>query len=187
MAEKDKKSELVVQDRRRFSSEGELTDTQVADEAKPEPPKPEAPEAAAPPPPERSDVPPPPSAAEQQAQHGGYQQASKKIDDMLDAAGAKRPPNMEPSFEGFVTSLYLQAMMQLGMIREENAPMRPDIVGARQTIDILGILAEKTQGNLTERESNLLQNMLFELRMAFMEITHAITTAPPPGAPEPKP
>ena len=48
----------------------------------------------------------------------------------------------------------------------------------------LGILADKTKGNLTERESRLLQNALFDLRMMFLELTNAIAAQavkPPTG------
>ena len=60
----------------------------------------------------------------------------------------------------------------------ENEQPRVDILGARQTIDSLNILQEKTKGNLSEREQTLLQNVLFELRMAWIEITNAIAKAP---------
>jgi hypothetical protein len=181
MAEK-KKEEFVVQDRRRFSSEGELT-TPVEEEksaatAGPQPQPASAEETAQP-----AEEIVPPTDAEQHQQRGEYQAASQKIDDMLDAAGAKRPPNLEVTFEGLVASLYMQAMMQMGMIREENTPPRPDIVGARHTIDTLALLEEKTRGNLSEREKQMLQNALFELRMAFLEITNVLTS-PPPGAPK---
>ena len=49
-----------------------------------------------------------------------------------------------------------------------------DILGARTTIDLLGVLAEKTKGNLTEVEDRALQTVLFEARMAFMELTSMI-------------
>jgi hypothetical protein len=60
-----------------------------------------------------------------------------------------------------------------------------DILGARTTIDLLGVLAEKTRGNLTEFEDRALQTVIFEVRMAFLELTSMITlqggTPPPPG------
>ena len=49
-----------------------------------------------------------------------------------------------------------------------------DILGARTTIDLLGVLAEKTRGNLTEAEDRALQTVLFEVRMAFLELTSMI-------------
>ena len=85
------------------------------------------------------------------------------------------------TFERLVASMYMQAMMQLGLVREEGAPVRPDVIGARSSIDTLALLAEKTKGNLTDKESTMLQNTLFELRMAFLEITNMLTQAPPPG------
>jgi hypothetical protein len=65
-------------------------------------------------------------------------------------------------------------------LREGEPPQQPDVIGARHTIDMIALLAEKTKGNLSERESTVLQNSLFELRMTFVELTKAITTAPPP-------
>jgi hypothetical protein len=56
-------------------------------------------------------------------------------------------------------------------------------VGARTTIDLLGILAEKTRGNLTDAEDRILQTVLFEARMAFLELTSMMAVpnmAPPP-------
>jgi hypothetical protein len=177
MAEK-KKEEFVVQDRRRFSTEGELTSPAVEEE-KPSVTQEVAEPAVAE---EASAMAPPPTDAEQHQQRGDYNAASKKIDEMLDAAGAKRPTNLDVTFEGLVASLYMQAMIQMGMIREENTPPRPDIVGARHTIDTIALLEEKTRGNLSEREKQMLQNALFELRMAFLEITNVLTSQTPPGA-----
>lgn len=177
----EKKSDFVVQDRRRFTDEGELNQDAVKTEesAPPAANAPSAPESETPK--DAREMPSPPTAAEVQEQHGHYQSASKTIDEILDKAGAKRPKNFEASFEALVLSLYMQAMVQLGMpLREGDPPQQPDVIGARHTIDILAVLAEKTKGNLTERESSVLQNSLFELRMTFVELTKAITTAPPP-------
>jgi len=61
---------------------------------------------------------------------------------------------------------------------------RPDIMAARQTIDTISILAEKTKGNLTPAEETLVQNVLYELRMAYVEVTNALTR-PPQGPIDP--
>jgi hypothetical protein len=88
------------------------------------------------------------------------------------------------TFERLVESFYMTALLQMGAIRPEGESPAVDIMGARQTIDSITILQEKTKGNLTEREQTLLQNVLFELRMAWIEITNALATAKPPaGAP----
>lgn len=88
-------------------------------------------------------------------------------------------------FERLVQSLYMTAAVQMGAGSAPNEQPRIDIVGARQSIDMLGVLGEKTKGNLTEAEKRLLQNVLFDLRMSFLEITNAITSSaergPKPG------
>jgi len=91
------------------------------------------------------------------------------------------------TFEKLVASLYMTAMMQRGLMVHEGEEPRADILGARQTIDTLGLLQDKTKGNLTPAEQTLLQQSLFELRMAFLELTKTLTRPPgvatPPGAP----
>ena len=184
------KEEFVIADRRKFTSEGDLRPDAPLEVAKePEKPATSAADAAteitadkdAPPP-----MPPPPTAAEQDAQHRDYHDAGKKIDSILENAGQKRTSQMDVTFERLVVGLYMQTMAQLGMIREEGAEPQPDIIGARQTIDTIALLGEKTKGNLSERESNMLQNCLFELRMAFLEITKALTTPGTNPAPQKK-
>jgi uncharacterized protein DUF1844 len=202
----EKKPEFVVSDRRRFGSEGELrSDAPVAEEEKPStppavPPQPAA--AAAPPPvtqpaapPEpagavppgpEEEMAPPPTAEEQHAQDEAYKASGKKIDEMIAAAGKSTGGPLEMSFERVVESFYMSALIQMGAIRQEGEPQRVDIIGARQTIDSLTVLQEKTKGNLTDREKTLLQNVLFELRMAWIEITNAVaTSATRPGAAPP--
>jgi hypothetical protein len=208
----EKKAEFVVTDRRRFGTEGDpRPDAQVAEEEKPAtppaaqatpPPKP-APPTSAPPnqnapiqaqpgareTEQEEEMAAPPTAEEQHEQSEAYKASGKKIDDMIAAAG-KSPQGgpLEMNFERVVESFYMSALIQMGAIRQDNEPPRVDIIGARQTIDSLAILQEKTKGNLTDREKTLLQNVLFELRMAFIEITNAVATsatnpgAMPPGA-----
>jgi len=128
--------------------------------------------------------PPPPSQAEQDAQHADYRASNQKLDHLLrERAGSKAPPegkSFEMTFERLVASLYMTAMMQLGMMAPEGEQPRADILGSRQTIDTLSLLGEKTKGNLTDAEQNMLQNVLFEARMAYLQLTNAITQGPPP-------
>jgi uncharacterized protein DUF1844 len=130
-------------------------------------------------------APPPPSQAEQDAQHADYRASNQKLDNLLrERAGDKAPregKSFEMTFERLTASLYMTAMMQLGLMAPEGEQPRADILGARQTIDTLSILAEKTKGNLTDAEQNMLQNVLFEARMAYLQLTNAITQGPPPG------
>jgi hypothetical protein len=212
----EKKAEFVVTDRRRFGTEGEpRPDAQAAEEEKPAAPAkanqaappPAKPPVAAPPaqqtgqaaqpfagevsaaPEQEEEMAEPPTAEEQREQDEAYKASGKKIDDMISAAG-KAPAGgpMEMNFERVIESFYMSALIQMGAIRQDNEPPRVDIIGARQTIDSLNVLQEKTKGNLTDREKTLMQNVLFELRMAFIEITNAVAAsatrpgAVPPGA-----
>jgi Domain of unknown function (DUF1844) len=187
MAE-NKKPDFVVSDRRKFTEEGELRDDAVKQEepaeAKvqvvPEPPPPTAPRAA-----EQGRAPEPPSQAQQSEQHDAYQQSKKKLDQLLSEKTGRAIQEYEMTFDRLIASLYMTAMMQLGLMAPEGEQPRADIMGARQTIDTLGLLNEKTKGNLTASEQNMLQSALFELRMAYLELTNAITRAPQPGAAPP--
>ena len=85
------------------------------------------------------------------------------------------------TFERFMASLYMTAMMQLGLMHEQGGQPRVDLIGARQTIDTLSLLSEKTKGNLTAAESGFLQNSLYELRMAYVEVTNALAHPPQPA------
>jgi hypothetical protein len=92
------------------------------------------------------------------------------------------------SFERVLQSVYMQGIMQLGVAAAPGQQPQVDILGARQTIDMVAILAEKTAGNLSEAEDKLMQSALFELRMAFLEVTQAIARQaqqrqPKPGEP----
>jgi hypothetical protein len=80
----------------------------------------------------------------------------------------------------------MSALMQLGLVHEQGGTPVVDLIGARQTVDTLGMLADKTKGNLNTVEENLMQNVLYELRMAYVEVTNAIAKgATTPGAPPP--
>jgi hypothetical protein len=74
------------------------------------------------------------------------------------------------SFAFLVLSLRTQAEMQLGLMHlgEEEKP-QPELPLARHTIDMLGVLLEKTRGNLTLDEQRLLENSLTELRFRFVQ------------------
>jgi hypothetical protein len=102
------------------------------------------------------------------------------------AVGAQPPI----SFENLVQQFYVSAMIQMGAGAQEGQRPRVDILGARTTIDLLGVLAEKTRGNLTPAEDQTLQTVLFDVRMAFMELTRMITLqgmqSPPPPPPQGK-
>ena len=126
------------------------------------------------------DIPPPPSIAEQDAQAAAYKQSSRDVDSQVELSGHSAK-EFEMTFERFLASLYMTAMLQLGMMREQGQQPRVDLIGARQTIDTLSLIGEKTKNNLTVVEENFLQNSLYELRMAYVEVTNALARPPKPG------
>jgi hypothetical protein len=201
MAEKRQESGFTVTDRRLFTEDGELrndvreeaeapkastppasipTSAQTATKesapaANPAAPFPAASEGIA-----GQDMPAPPSAAEQQAQADAYRTSSKELDSRVELSG-RSAKEFEMTFDRFLASLYMTAMLQLGLMHEQGGQPRIDIIGARQTIDTLALLAEKTKGNLTPTEETFLQNSLYEVRMAYVEVTNALSRPPQPG------
>ncbi|MBV9074669.1 MAG: DUF1844 domain-containing protein [Acidobacteria bacterium] len=169
----EKKADFVVSDRRKFTEEGDLRSDvrQESVETSPSPNTAVAEDA----------MPEAPSHAEQEQQGREYAATGKKLDDMLSQGGHGKAEDFEMTFDRLVQSLYVTAMVQLGIMHREGETPRPDIIGARQTIDTLAVLKDKTKGNLTKQEENLLQNVLFELRMAFLEMTNALTRPPAPA------
>ena len=79
-------------------------------------------------------------------------------------------PSLPPvNFSNFIMSLNSSALVHLGELEmPDGGTAEIDLDIARQSIDILAMLQEKTRGNLTENEDNLLQHILYELRMKFI-------------------
>jgi Domain of unknown function (DUF1844) len=173
MAEK-KQEEFTVTDRRLFTSEGELRKDVGEEEERPEVRSPAPPAAAAQP---QEPEPEAPSAAEQKQQADAYRKSSREMDRQVELSGHSAQ-ELEVSFERFLASLYMSGMLQLGLMHEQGAEPQLDLIGARQTIDTIAMLSEKTKGNLTAKEESLLQNALYELRMAYVEVTNAIAKGP---------
>jgi len=212
--------EFVVNDRRKFTPEGDLRPDAPPSEAKP--PRPETlleptsdekfgssahlvdthsrsesaalPTAVESQPEDPQPLPAPTTEQSDQATRA-YDATVDRLDTAIRATnpGAERIPEM--TFERFIQSLYMQALMQLGGATEPGQPPQVDLLGARQTIDMLDILAKKTEGNLSNDESKLVQTALFELRMGFLEITQALArqaqakqgvpgVPPAPGGPQ---
>ncbi len=186
MAEKRKESGFTITDRRLFTEDGERRqDLERETEVHSTPPAAVTPQAdpvaqAAPPPSEAPEV-PMPTAAEQQAQADAYRKSSDMLDSRVELSGHSAK-ELEMTFERFLASLYMTAMLQLGLMHQQGEQPRVDIIGARQTIDTLALLAEKTKSNLTSTEENFLQNSLYEVRMAYVEVTNALSRPPQPGA-----
>jgi hypothetical protein len=210
----EKQSTFTVTDRRKFTLDGELRDPSAAAAeeeihsipAAPSEPLPAATPGAAtsagealeidPDPldeafdgdgPEHDDeeLGPVPTQQEAADQHAAYKKSSIHLDEMIRQANPAAPPAGQVNFEEVVQSFYLSAVIAMGAAAEPGQKPRVDIIGARQSIDMLSVLTEKTRGNLTAREQKLLQTALFNLRMMFLEITNSIAAqaakAPKPG------
>ncbi len=204
---------FVVNDRRKFNAEGDPrpdappSEKHVRPESLEPPaatpaPAPESktpaeaphlvtPETATRPEDEDPNLPPPPTPEQMEQARLAYTATADRLDVAIRSAnpGMDHPPAM--SFDQLVQSVYMQAILQLGGGAQQGEQPQVDILGARQSIDMLAVLADKTSGNLSEAEQRLLDSALFELRLAFLEITQALSRAaqarasqgPPPGGP----
>ena len=133
-------------------------------------------------------IPDGPTAQETAESHAAYQQTTQQLDELLRAKAPDSNHLGPAAFEHLVQSMYMTAMMGLGAGTQPGEKPRIDLMGSRQTIDLLGVLREKTKVNPTADEQRLLESALFELRMMFLEITNAIARnaadpqkPPPPG------
>jgi len=162
------KEQIKVTDKRIFTADGEIREefrdeispVEPAFTPTPEPPAPEATPAAAPPPAEERrvhDEGPPP----------GESNRRRTLRDKAENPGTQ--------FTDFVEQLVMQAYMALGMLRNPYSPQPTlDPAAARQMIDILTMLKEKTAGNLTVDEHDFLDTHLGELKLAFVQRTKTL-------------
>lgn len=137
--EEHEKRAFKVQDRRRFSETGEARPDADAGET-----------------PQEKESPPTQEASDAAARE--YQREPRQ----------QQFPEL--NFAAFVISLSTQALAHLGEIPDPaEGAVRVDLSAARQMIDILVILRDKTKGNLDSAESGLLENALYDLRMKYVE------------------
>jgi Domain of unknown function (DUF1844) len=199
---RDKEPQFTVTDRRKFTAEGELREGEgKASESSAPPAVAERIQPPASPQPTVKDLHEPeamtmdedetipePTAAESAQQRQEYHASARRLDDMFLKANPGQPAVPQMNFDRLVQSLYMTAAVQMGAGSAPNEQPRIDILGARQSIDMLSVLDEKTKGNVTEQERRLLQNALFDLRMSFLEITNAIASSAqrPPKAGKPQ-
>ena len=159
----DEEKPIRVVDRRMFTPDGELRpDYQAEEPVEAAAASPLAEAAAAPPEESPAAVEPEPPAPEPAAAPG-------------EAPGADEPP-AEPrdpgsDFTSLVRSLATTAYSALGLLPDPSGIQRRDAVVARQMIDWLAMLESKTRGNISFEESDFLARVLYELRLAFVEMT----------------
>jgi uncharacterized protein DUF1844 len=93
-------------------------------------------------------------------------------------ASASQSQTLPPiDFHTFILSLGSSALLHLGELDgPDGGPSEPDLPLAKHTIDVIAMLQAKTQGNLTPPEANLVESLLYDLRLRYVEKTKA---APP--------
>lgn len=144
----DKERGFKVQDRRRFSAEGEAK-AETEDTAASKFDQPDLKPGPASKPATGASAPPPPKSAPE----------------------SDRGPVLEINFATFLVGLSSEALAALGEIPDPSSNQRRrDLVAAQQLIDVIGMLQEKTRGNLDANEQNLLEAILFDLRMKYVEL-----------------
>ncbi len=90
--------------------------------------------------------------------------------DTKETASNKETQMPEINFATFIFSLNSSALLHLGMVEDPaTGKKEKNLIIAKQTIDILGMLAEKTKGNLDDDEDNLLKNILHDLRLMYVK------------------
>jgi hypothetical protein len=167
------KSEIKVTDKRIFTAEGEIRE-EFRQDIKPGDPF--AAKPAEPPPEKTVDQPAaktePKPEERRQAAHAepppGGERRNKSI--------ADKAQNPGTPFADFIEPLIAQAYVSLGMLRDPYGQKpKIDVGAARQMIEILTVLKEKTAGNLTLDEDDFLSTHLGELKLAFVQRTKSIT------------
>jgi len=101
---------------------------------------------------------------------------SETGDDVEEGAGSEPSIAGDPGdalkvdFPTFIFSLFSSALIQLGDMADPiTGNMDPNLIAAKQTIDIINIIREKTEGNLSEEESKLLENASAELKWKYLD------------------
>jgi len=102
----------------------------------------------------------------------GEETAGKESADTSAGEQAQQAPFPKMNFSTFVASLNASVLLNLGAIEDPTTGKKTkDLPMAKQTIDILNMLEEKTSGNLSKDEENLLKNILYDLRIMFVKET----------------
>lgn len=181
------KDQIKVTDKRMFTADGEIREEfrgqiQPADpqstpapaaEPSTPPPSPAPPPAAAAPEPPREPQPQKHAAPseERRTKHQGPPSGGERRRTV-----GERAENPGTPFTNFIESLVIQTYMALGMLRNPYSPAPPEVnpEAAREIIDIVTMLREKTHGNLTPEEEDFLETHLAELKLAFVQRTKTI-------------
>jgi hypothetical protein len=177
MSEGEKKPSFKVVDRRRFTDEGD--ERQGPDVPRADPVRNDAVRADA----AAKAAAPATSSAE------GAPVAPSTTPEANKPKPKAKPPASGLTFSVFVQSLAQQALMQMGLMPWPHGQRELALDQARDTVDILELLKAKTEGNLDAEEQQLMDAIVAELKMSFVEVQQAIARSraggikPPPGMP----
>src|SRR5712691_8104461 len=158
---KEEEKPIRVSDRRMLTAEGELRPDYEPEER--EPPRPPAREAPATSPPTSAPSPPPPAEAEGV---GPVPEPPPPGEE-----GAPEPREPRTAFGALVGWIATNAYAALGLLSDAGGRAHRDLAAAKQMIDWLAILEQKTRGNLSFEETDFLSRALYELRLAFVEMS----------------
>ena len=162
------KPEIKVTDKRIFTAEGDIRE-EFRNDIKPSEPASAVPEPA--PPAEKPPEPKPPGERRSPQSKGTPPpETGDRRRTMADKATNPNSP-----FTNFIEPLIAQGYMSLGMLRNPYQPQsKLDVGAARQMIEILTLLKEKTAGNLTADEEDFLETHLGELKLAYVQRTKSL-------------
>ncbi len=111
-------------------------------------------------------------SAKKEAEGEAKDKEGDRVDESTKKSIEQEAPLPEISFVNLIFSLSTSALIQLGEIQDpitrqsaKNLPL------AKQTIDLIGMLKEKTKGNLTTEEEKMLENILYDLRIRYVKAT----------------
>jgi hypothetical protein len=155
--------DVKVKDRRRFTAEGDPVESTAGEDGASEGSTTDIETPSVEP---ESDA----NAVDEGAAGDGQPSADEPGDTEPSSAGSVPPA----SFEMLILSLGMQAQMELSTgASQSDSP--PNLEVARRTVDLLGVLQEKTKGNLSLQEQRLLENTLTELRFRYVQAVRDIT------------
>ncbi len=105
--------------------------------------------------------------ATQDAGTKGDSQEESRAEDQTESKGHEFPPI---DFASFIISLSTSVLIYLGEIPDPlSNEKKEDLISAKQTIDLISLLKEKTKGNLTQQEEEFMENILYDLKMRFVK------------------
>lgn len=164
----EESSGFRVIDRRRFAADGSEREAEAESPSERERPRPAAAEAAAPASPSPMPEAPPAGTGKEGGAAAGP--------DFVMSEGSSASPDAYPeaSLSTLLLSLSTQALMHLGEIPDlSTGKAERDLPAARSIIDLIAVLEKKTRGNLDAAEATLLDRILYDLRMRFVEISRS--------------